>query len=151
MPNPLYTCILNTVLNLVWFYGISTIIGYLMSNSLYVCIRICIICKYIVDNILSQPELIFGTQLNVSKYSYVSQTIQLNISYLLPQLNDQTTISNYSIQHKSFLCSHFKCQTILFDTYIEPFQMLPLWTWEPWQWKGTPHSSKAPALLELRQ
>ena len=36
MPNPLYTYILNIYdLRLVWFYGISTIVGYLMPNPLY--------------------------------------------------------------------------------------------------------------------
>ena len=36
MPNPLYTYILN-IYDLVWvgFYGISTIVGYLMPNPLY--------------------------------------------------------------------------------------------------------------------
>ena len=34
MPNPLYTYILNKY-DLVWFYGISTIVGYLMPNPLY--------------------------------------------------------------------------------------------------------------------
>ena len=36
MPNPLYTYISNRY-DLVWlgFYGISTIVGYLMSNPLY--------------------------------------------------------------------------------------------------------------------
>ena len=34
MPNPLYTYILNTF-GLVWFYGISTIVGYLIPNPLY--------------------------------------------------------------------------------------------------------------------
>ena len=33
MPNPLYTYILN-IYDLVGFYGISTIIGYLMPNPL---------------------------------------------------------------------------------------------------------------------
>ena len=35
MLNPLYTYILNIWLSLVRFYGISTIVGYLMPNSLY--------------------------------------------------------------------------------------------------------------------
>ena len=35
MPNPLYTYILNTLFGLVGFYGISTIVGYLMPNLLY--------------------------------------------------------------------------------------------------------------------
>ena len=34
MPNPLYTYILD-LHGLVWFYGISIIVGYLMLNSLY--------------------------------------------------------------------------------------------------------------------
>ena len=39
---------------------------------------------------LNEPELIFCTQLNGSKYCYESQTIHLNISHLFTQLNDQT-------------------------------------------------------------
>ena len=34
MPNPLHTYILN-LYDLVWFYGISTMVGYLMSNPFY--------------------------------------------------------------------------------------------------------------------
>ena len=34
MPNPLYTYILD-IYDLVGFYGISTIVGYLMPNPLY--------------------------------------------------------------------------------------------------------------------
>ena len=34
MPNPFYTCILN-IYDLVWFCGISTIVGYLMPNPFY--------------------------------------------------------------------------------------------------------------------
>ena len=34
MPNPLYTYILN-IQGLVWFYGISTIVGHLMPNPLH--------------------------------------------------------------------------------------------------------------------
>ena len=34
MPNPLYTYILN-IYDLIWFCGISTIVGYLMLNPLY--------------------------------------------------------------------------------------------------------------------
>ena len=35
MPNPLYTYILNIWFGLVGFYGISTIVGYLMPNPFY--------------------------------------------------------------------------------------------------------------------
>ena len=34
MPNPVYTYILN-IHDLVQFYGISTIVGYLMPNPVY--------------------------------------------------------------------------------------------------------------------
>ena len=34
VPNPLYRYIFN-IYDLVWFYGISSIVGYLMSNPLY--------------------------------------------------------------------------------------------------------------------
>ena len=54
-------------LGLVWFYGISTIVGYLMPNPVYTYIKY-IICKRFVDNILNEPELIFCTQLNGFKY-----------------------------------------------------------------------------------
>ena len=53
MPNPQYTFILNIEFGLVGFYGISTIVSYLMQNSFY---------KYILDILLislNQPELIF--------------------------------------------------------------------------------------------
>ena len=35
MPNPFYTYILNIWFGLVGFYGILTILGYLMPNPLY--------------------------------------------------------------------------------------------------------------------
>ena len=34
IPNPLYTYVSN-IYDLVWFYDISTIVGYLMTNLLY--------------------------------------------------------------------------------------------------------------------
>ena len=39
IPNPLYTYILNIYFALVGFYGISTIVGYLMPNPLYTYIK----------------------------------------------------------------------------------------------------------------
>ena len=87
----------------LWFYGISTIVGYLMLNPVYTYM----ICKHILlITFLNEPELIFFctqldrntlhylihnfvyyklfvcTQLNDIKYCYVSVTIQLNISHL---------------------------------------------------------------------
>ena len=55
------------------------------------------ICKYILlITFLNESKLIFSAQLNCSKYWYVSQTIQLNISYFLHKLSN-SSISNNSI------------------------------------------------------
>ena len=54
----------------------------------------------------------------------MSLTIQLNISCLL---NDWTVLFqpiHFSRSH----CTQFKCQIVLLDSLIGPFQVLPLWT-----------------------
>ena len=38
------------------------------------------------------------------------------------------SLSNISVFHMLFVCSQFKCQTILFDPEIGPFHLLPLRT-----------------------
>ena len=38
MLNPLYTYILN-IYDLIWFYGKSTLVSYLIPNPLYTCIK----------------------------------------------------------------------------------------------------------------
>ena len=49
MQNPVYTYILNTWCGLVWIYGVSTIVGYLMPSSVYIYIYIVmIINRYIL-------------------------------------------------------------------------------------------------------
>ena len=54
MPNPVYTYILNIydLVGLVWvgFYGISTIIGYLMPNPIYTYIETVLTLAWIVWN-----------------------------------------------------------------------------------------------------
>ena len=74
MPNPFYTYILN-IYDLVWFYGISTIVGYLMPNPVY---------SYILDiynflnlNKFNKTSNMF-TQLNDQNVLF--QTIQFSIS-----------------------------------------------------------------------
>ena len=63
-------------LGLVCFYGISTIVGYLMPNPVYSYILdICIICKRT------------STMLHDSKLCHVSLTIKLNNSNLFPTLS----------------------------------------------------------------
>ena len=64
--------------SLILFYGISTIVGYSMSNPL------------ILDIYVIYKQKL--TKLNGSNYCYVLLTIQLNISHLLTQLNDQTVL-----------------------------------------------------------
>ena len=64
----------------VWlfgFYGISTIVGYLMPNPLYTYIlNIYDFKTHFVDNISEWAYAIFfGTQLNGFKYCYVTVTI----------------------------------------------------------------------------
>ena len=56
---------------MVWFAGISTIVGYFISNPVY---------KYILN--MYDFYIHKSTKLNSSKYCYVSQTIQLNMSHL---------------------------------------------------------------------
>ena len=43
------------------------------------------------------------------------------------QLNDQTVLFQTIQFSMLFLCTQFKCQTVLFNPLIGPFQVLPLW------------------------
>ena len=68
------------------------------------------------------------------------------------QLKDQTFLFltvQFSI--KPFVCSQFKCQTVLFDSYIGPFQVLPFQARVDlggMAMKGYSAFPKAPTLLE---
>ena len=77
---------------LVWFYRISTIIGYLMPNPIY---------SYILD-------------------IYDLLTHQKNL--MVPVKWSHSSIPNNSFNHKSFVCSQFKCQTVLFEPSVLPLQ-----------------------------
>ena len=48
------------VFSLVWFYGISTIVGYLMPNSFYTFMLNIMICLHILEKTLDEPELFFA-------------------------------------------------------------------------------------------
>ena len=50
-------------------------------------------------------------------------------------------------KYKSFVCTRFKCQTVLFDLQIGPYQMLPLRARVDMAAKGYSSFPKAPALL----
>ena len=78
-------------MRLVWFYGISTIVGYLIPNPIFTYILniwlVNIFCrlKKLNDQMVLFLTIQFSiksTKLNGSKYCNVSLTIQLNISYL---------------------------------------------------------------------
>ena len=98
----MFTCqnILTQKLGLVWFYCISTKVGYSIPNMVYsFMVDICFVNKLI--------------KLNSSKYCYVSLTIQLNLSHLLyTQLKDQTVLFGIghlftlSLNVKQFYLTH---------------------------------------------
>ena len=64
MPNPSYTYIYIKYIwfGLVWFYGISTLIDYLIPNPVYIYIYIYpdiwFVNEYFVGNILNKTDLI---------------------------------------------------------------------------------------------
>ena len=61
---------------LFWFYGISTIVGYLMPNPVYTYISNIYDLQTLLITFLNKPKLIFFcTQLNDVKYCYVTVTI----------------------------------------------------------------------------
>ncbi len=77
------------------------------------------------------------TQWGSYKYCYSTQFIYLHkvkwFQILLYITNNSIkhqsfvhSISSNLIWSKSFVCTQFKCQTILFDTYIGLYQMLPV-------------------------
>ena len=87
----------NYLLGLVRFYGITTIIGYLMLIPVFTYT----LNIWFVDIQLNDQTVLFqnnsvkhnSTKLNGSKYCYVSLTIQLNVSHLFAHsLNDQTVL-----------------------------------------------------------
>ena len=62
IPNPLYTYMFRYIgFGLVGFYGISTTVGYLMLNTVYTYIKY-MFCKHILlITFLNEPELSFLT------------------------------------------------------------------------------------------
>ena len=96
-------CFLLTTLThwFVWFYGISTIVGYLMPNPVF---------TYISDiwfaNILCRNK-----QLN--DQTVLFQTIQFCLSQ---QSQLCPSITNNSIKHQLFVYTQLNGQTVLFPT-----------------------------------
>ena len=116
-------------IGLVRFYGISTIVGYLMPNPLYTYI------KYIwFVNTYSWKH--FKWVWHTVKWFQILQCISNNLS-----------------RYQSFVCSQLNNQTVLFLTIqyiisyffahslnVEYYHYRSEWTWEQWQWRGTLHS-----------
>ena len=71
--------------DLVWFYGISTIVGYLIPNPVYKYIRY----MWFVNKL---------TKLNSSKYCNASRKVQLNTSHLFTHLLNAQAVQFLSIQ-----------------------------------------------------
>ena len=76
---------------------------------------------------LNEPKLIL---LHTIKWFQVLLCITNNSIkhhlFLYSQLNDQTVLFLRIQFSLSFICTQFKCQTVLFDPKIRPFQALPL-------------------------
>ena len=66
-------------------------------------------------------------QLNISKYWCISLKNQLNVSHwFIHSLMINSSIPNNSIQHKPFVCTQLKYQTVISEPKIEPYQVLLL-------------------------
>ena len=64
------------VYGLVWFYGISTIVGYLMPNPVFTYTFNIWFVNILLITFLNKAELnFFGSQLNGFKYCYVTVII----------------------------------------------------------------------------
>ena len=98
----------------VGFYGISTIVGYLMPNPLNIYIYIYIF--------LNDAKLLFCIMLNGFKYCYVSLIIPLCVR----QLKDKTVLFQAIQLSNSHLFAHSLVQAFLFDLSTRPYQVLPL-------------------------
>ena len=87
---------------MVWFYGISTIVGYLMLNSLYIWF-LNTFCK---KHFLNEPGFIFFTQLNGFTYLYLIQITINDQSFVYTQFNVFQVLlfnTNNLIKHQSFV------------------------------------------------
>ena len=79
MPNLLYTYILN-MYDLVWFFGISTIVSYFMPN-IFLHVN-----SSISNNLVEHKNSFVYAQLNVKTILF--QIIQLSISTLLSYISE---------------------------------------------------------------
>ena len=64
---------------MVWFYGLSTLVGYLMQNPVYTYMLNMIYKHILLIIYLNEPELIFYSQLNGFKYFYQTQIILFTV------------------------------------------------------------------------
>ena len=91
---------------------------------------------------------ISSSNLNDSKYCCVSLIIQLNISHLFTQSNDQIVLFLLIQFSKRHLFAHsFNVKQFYLNHRC--YHSRPEWTWESWQWRGTPHDPKLQHYLSL--
>ena len=101
MLNAVYTYISN-IHGLVWFYGISTTEGFLMPNPIYIYIYI-----YIYQIYMICKYLLLISFLNEPKLNYLHAVKWYQILLC---------ITNNSIKHESFVYTQLNDQTFLFLT-----------------------------------
>ena len=78
-------------------------------------------------------------------------SIKYQSFFFYTQLNGPAVLFLTIQFNMSLVCTQFKCQTVLFDPLIGPYQLLPLWPrvdLGAMAIKGYSAFPKAPALLE---
>ena len=147
--------------NLVWFYGILSIVGYLMPNSFYTYILdMNDFFTHFVDNIFKRnwSHFFFCIQLNGFIYFYLIRIILYTSNCLIAHswmychltLTIQSNISHLFTQTIQFSISHLFALILNVKQFylthrsdpIRYYYSGPEWTWEWWQWKCTPPSPK---------
>ena len=136
LSNTYYLSKIFIVSSLVWFYGISTIVGYLKSNLVYTYIlNIYMICKYIwLISFLNEPQLILLQWVkwfqviqvidNIRRTGHLTVQCSLSPSWLGKNIwscrivTDETNIAILLIPPTSK--SYLLCDLIWFVGYLMP-------------------------------
>ena len=107
--------------------------------------------------------LLFNTNNSIQHYSFICTVKWFQVllcitnnsikhkSFVYKKLNVQTVLFLAIQFSMSLVCTQFKCQTVLFDPKIRPYQVLPLWVrldLGAMAMKGYSTFPKAPTLLE---
>ena len=114
---------------LLWFYGISTIVGYVMLNPVFTYIWFFnTFYRYKQINDRTVLFLTVRFSFSASKYYHVYLTVQLKKQlFVYALLNDfNLSVSNNSIYYKLFVFT-VKMSNSSIWPIIGPCQVLPLW------------------------